>query len=427
MQEAGVELASATEEFSTATPTGRLHLDIMLRFAQFEREIASERTKQKMAFRASKGLFHGGYPPLGFNFHLTQKGVLVVNRQEVGLANRIFQKYLEVQSAHLVARFLNHAGLRTKTWKTKHGTQRGGQRFSKAMILTLIRSLAYIGRTSTDKETYPAKWPAIISTKLFNRVQQTLHSNTVRKTSISKNKHQFLLTGLVWCSHCGSQMTPNPAHAHGRTYLYYKCSRVIHSDKSACTIRSVPARTLERLVLDRITFLATHPTLVEAIVGQAMKSAKKHLPAWRRERNELQAQLTKIKNKAAVLVKALGRKRFSFIQEQLEPLEEQRAAVEQQLSEVDQKLERQEQRVVSPQLVVEQLQHFAQVFDHLPFERQRALLHLVVSKVSYSSDPSKLSVSYHHLPEIKPPEAHQTGHSGGSSRRRFDQRQYWLP
>ena len=82
LQAAGIELASATQEFNTATPTGRLHLDIVLRFAQYERELASERTKDKMHFRASKGLFHGGYPPLGFDFHHSEKGLLKVNRKK---------------------------------------------------------------------------------------------------------------------------------------------------------------------------------------------------------------------------------------------------------------------------------------------------------------------------------------------------------
>ena len=222
-------------------------------------------------------------------------------------------------------------------------------------------------------------------------------------------------------------MTPNPAHSKGRTYLYYKCSKVIHADKTACSVRSVPARALERLVLDRIAFLATHPTMVEAIVSQAVRAAKKNLPLLRKQRNELQGQLAKIKNKAAVLVKAYSKKRFSFITDQLDPLEEQRAALEQRLAEIEEKLERERQKTISSAMVVETLKQFAEVFDHLPFERQRDLLHLIISKVSYNDHPERVVVSYHHLPDVEPPKHPKNGHFGGSSLRRFDRRMYWLP
>ena len=428
LQKAQIELASATQEFNTASPTGRLHLDIVLRFAQYERELASERTRDKMRFRASKGLFHGGYPPLGFDFHPTEKGILNVNKNEVGLVKSIFAKYLELQSAQIVAAWLNKQGHRTKSWKTKENAHRGDKKFTKGILLNMLRNVAYIGRTGNLKESYQAKWPAILSTKVFNNALKILNSNGIRKSSISKNKHHFLLTGLIWCSKCGSQMTPNPAHAHGNTYLYYRCSSVIHSDKTACSIGSVPARAIEDLVIKRIDFLAKHPQRVDAIIRAALKNQRKRLPLLREEKKELLGKLAKVKRKAEVLVKAIGKQRYTFIQESLNPLEEQRTAIDQRLVEIDEKLKIEESKNIDPRLALERLQSFNDIIDKLPFERRRKLLYLLINKITYDNDPAKLKIEYFNIPDAKEtPDQPKDGQSGAFSSYTFGKRTNWLP
>ncbi len=428
LSENGINLVSATQEFNTATPTGRLLLDIILRFAQFEREMASERTRDKMRFRASKGLFHGGYQPLGYDFVRSQKGLLHINQKEVSLVRLIFNKYIELQSAQLTARFLNEKGYRTKTWKSNKGITKGGNRFSKGAILSMLQSPVYIGRTGTLEESFKAKWKGIISQKVFDRVQRILKVNRKRRVSISKNKHSFLLTGLIWCGHCGSQMTPNPAHSKGRAYLYYRCSKVIHSDKTACVVGSVPARAIETLILDRITFLAKHPLAVELIAKKTMQTAKKSVPILRKEHAEIAGQLTRVKNKAAVLMKALGKRRFSFIQEQLEPLEAQRTALESRFQEVGEKLEQERRKTITPDLVTHNLKYFVDLLGSLSFERRRDLLQMLIKRITYTQDASKLKVEYYNLPDITIPPGHSVKkHPGGLLSSSFDRRTDWLP
>ncbi|MBI3316925.1 MAG: recombinase family protein [Candidatus Omnitrophica bacterium] len=429
LQKLGIELASATQEFNTASSTGRLHLDIVLRFAQYERELASERTRDKMQFRASKGLFHGGSIPLGFDLHPTEKGVLKPNQEEIPLARLIFRKYVEIQSGNLVATYCNKNGYTTKIWKTKSGVHRGGKKFTEVMIMNMLKSLYYIGRTGTHEKSFPAQWKGIINTKLFSRVQQIIKSNTVHRTSISQNIHQLLLTGLIWCGHCGSQMTHNSSIKGGKKYLYYQCTKVGHADRTACEIRRVSARTLEQLVIDRISFLSEREGLIQKIVKQAIKISKQKLTSLRTERKRIVAQLTKIERQAQPWLKAYGRKRFSLIEEQLKPLEEQKIVLEKKLNEMDEEIAQEQQKIIDPQAISRNFKYFKMVFTQLTFEKQRDLLHLLIKKIVYHKEPSKLKIQFYNLPEIKKPpkQSGKTGSGGFSLSSRFDERMYWLP
>lgn len=429
LQKAGVELASATQEFNTATPTGRLHLDIVLRFGQYERELASERTRDKMAFRASKGLANGGYQRLGFDFDRVQKGFLIPNKKEIPLVNLIFRKYAELQSANLVARYCNDNGYVTKIWKTKNGTVRGGKKFTEAIIMNILRCTYYVGRSGNIEKSFPAVWKGIVNKKLFERVQQIIKNNTVHRTSINQNKHRLLLISLVWCGHCGSQMTHNSAVKKGKTYLYYQCTKVGHSDKTACAVRRVSAKALENLVIQRLRFLSKRKDLVEKTTALAVRMAKRKIPQLRAEKNRITGQLQKIEREATPLMKAIGKKKFALIQEKLLVLEGQRETLKTKLAEIDEQMTKEREKVIDPAVVCENLQYFSAVFDALSFERQRDLLHLLIKKIVYHKDPSKLSVSLYNLPQIKrPPEDGRKSAPGGSSfSHKFDERMYWLP
>lgn len=429
LQALGVELASATQEFNTASPTGRLHLDIVLRFAQYERELASQRTKEKMEFRARKGLFHGGYPPLGFDFDIKQKGMLRPNAKQISLVKLIFRKYAELQSANLVAKYCNKNGYLTKSWKTKGQQSRGGNRFTEAIVMNILRNVAYIGRTGNLETFYPAQWKGFINRKLFERVQQIIKNNTVRRHTINQNKHRLLLIGLVWCSECGSIMTHNTAVKKDKTYLYYQCTKVGHSDKTACSVRRVAARALDNLVIERMRFLSERRDLVEKITALAVRMARKKIPILRAEKNRIVAQLQKVEREAAPLIKAIGKKKLTIIQEKLLVLDSQRETLKTKLDEIDEEMTKEKMKVINPVVVCQNLQYFNAVFNALPFEKQRDLAHLLIKKIVYHKDPSKVTISFYNLPEIKnPPGNPKKGHSGGSSlSSRFDERMYWLP
>jgi len=434
LKEYGVNICCASQTFSTDDATGKLILQVLLSFAEFERQLASERTKDRMRFRAKKGLFHGGYPPLGYDFHPTEKGILKVNSREAKIAKRIFIKYVELQSANLVAKYFNSLGYRTKNWKTKKGHGKGGNKFTEGIILNILKNSAYIGKTEVitrkgekeEKEYFQATWKAIISKKLFDRIQRIISSNAQTKGSISENKYGHLLRGLVWCDCCKSQMAPNYSLKKGTAYLYYKCTRVGHSDKNACRIRSVPARELEQIVVDRIKFIANQKDIIKSIVNVAMKASTNKLPALQKEKAEIAGKLIKNSNKAKPLIAYIGRKNSSYVDEELGKLEEEKLALENRFQELNLEIEREKSKILNPEIIAQNLKLFGEVFDRLPPTKQSELLHLIIKKIIYHEEPSKIKITFYDLPEIETPDLPKKGKSGGSVSR-FDKRMNPLP
>jgi len=441
LEKLGINLCCAQQTFSTNDATGRLILQIMLSFAEFERQLASERTRDRMRKRAKGGLFHGGYPPLGFDFIPRKKGYLLKNQKEARLVHQIFEKYIEIQSAHLVAKHFNDLGHRSKLWTTKKKHRKGGSKFTEGVILNILKNYTYIGKTfvkairaNQKDEFYKAKWKPIISKAMFDKVQSILKSNAQSKGSISENKYKFLLTGLVRCSYCKSYMTPNYSLTRKKPYLYYKCTAVDKADKDACKIKSTPARELEDRVVERIKFLSKNPTILKAAITAAMKQSKNKIPGLQKEKNEIQGKITRIKNKANPLIASLGQRRNSLVQSELEKLDEQKSALENRLSELSFELDRERLKVMSPDLVIQNFGIFRDVFESLPFEKQRDLLHLFIKEIIYFKDPTKLQIHFWDIPEIKePPDKPKKGKSGGSSSPQnpdiwdFDKRTIWLP
>jgi len=427
-EEYDIEITSAKEQINTSSPTGRLQIDIITRFAQFEREMAVERTKDSVRFRAKQGQFHGGFLPLGYDLHPTEKGHLIISRKEAKVVKLIFQKYIQIQSAHQVALFCNSKGYRTKQWITKKNTRRGGSKFTKGSMLNLLKNIAYIGKTSDGTNLYNGNWKAILPEATFNRTQKIIESNTQTKTSISQNKYKMLLTGLVQCSHCKSQMTTNYTIKKGDIYLYYKCSSISHGDKHDCKIKSVPARELEGIVIDKIKFLSENKKIVESVINSALKISKNKIPKLQKEQNQINGGLRKIDSRFTPLLQAIEKGKFSMVQDKLQELEEQKTGLEYRLSEVNTELERERLKNISPKAIINNFRHFKTVFDLLPFDKQYELIHLLIKKIVYHENPSKIRIQFYNLPEIEtPPNKPKKGSSGGISASRFDKRLYWLP
>ena len=223
-------------------------------------------------------------------------------------------------------------------------------------------------------------------------------------------------------------MTHNSAVKKNKTYLYYQCTKVGHSDKSACPIRRVSAKALEALVLERLRFLSKRKDLVEKITALAVKMARKKIPQLRNERNRLLGQLQTIEKDAARLVKAMSKNKMSIIQDKLLVLDGQRESSKTKIAEIDEESAKEKGKIVDPEVACRNLQYFCEIFEILPFERQRDLAHLLIKKITYYKDPKQLSVDLYNLPEIKkPPKGSGLTHRGGSSLSpRFDERMYWL-
>jgi site-specific DNA recombinase len=198
-----VAFVSVTQQFNTATSMGRLVLNVLLSFAQFEREIISERTRDKIAAARRKGKWVGGHPLLGYDVQATK---LVVNEEEAIRVRAIFELYLKHQGLIPVVQELEKRGWTTKRWQTRKGHFRGGQRFTKTNVHHLLTNPVYVGKVRYKKEVHPGEHTAIIPADIWQQVQDVLGQQGPGTTL--RTESYALLKGILRCKSCGFAMTP---------------------------------------------------------------------------------------------------------------------------------------------------------------------------------------------------------------------------
>ncbi len=263
----GVAFVSVTQQFNTTTSMGRLTLNMLLSFAQFEREVTGERIRDKIAASKKKGLWMGGVVPLGYDA-VDRK--LVIIEAEAGTVRRLFQLNLELGTVRRVKVEADRLGIITKRRRKKDGRQTGGRPFTRGNIYLLLSNAIYIGRIRHKGETYPGQHRPIIDEETWGKVQERLTRNAVKRSCGTNAKTPSLLTGLV-VDETGDKLCPTHASKRGRRYRYYISKRLMHDADRHHDGWRLPARELEEVVVTRILELLRNPQqLFEALgaVGQ---------------------------------------------------------------------------------------------------------------------------------------------------------------
>jgi site-specific DNA recombinase len=411
-EEHNVDLASVTQEFNTATSQGRLMLNLLLGFAQYERENSAERTRDKIAASRKKGLWGGGHPVLGYDIDRTRR-VLVVNEAETQKVREIFELYLREMSLLRALRAVHERGIRTKVWVTSKGKTNGGKQFDRVTLHELLRNPVYIGKIRHHENVYDGQHQAIIDPATFERVQTMLAGNFVRRSSNAENVNGFLLKGLVKCAACDRAMSPNFAYGRGgRRYLYYKCQTATRQGaEGGCPIRSVSAPALERLLVERLAFLASDAALIERMVAQAGAEANAKLPFLRDERIQLDADLRRRREEARRLMDALaaGDVTGQLVRGRVTEVEEEIGRLERRSVDLDAEIDRLDRSVLSPKQIIEALKDFVSVWNQLSQEEKARLARLAISEIVYDErDKKEGEVTWKFrvlaLTEVPPPE-----------------------
>ena len=259
----GVSFVSITQQFNTTTSMGRLTLNVLLSFAQFEREVISERVRDKVAASKKKGLWMGGMPPLGYD---VENRKLVVNEAEARIVVDIYQRYLALKSVHALRDELADAGIRSKRRMRPDGTEYGGQTFSRGALYLILQNRLYLGEVTHKEQSYPGEHPAIIDKPLWEEVQTVLAANRVERANGARGRHPSLLTGMVF-DETGERLTPTHAVKKGTRYRYYvSTSLVTGTGKKRSSGRRIPAGNLEGLVINKVrTFLADPGAILDAV------------------------------------------------------------------------------------------------------------------------------------------------------------------
>jgi site-specific DNA recombinase len=253
-----VSFVSVTQAFNTTTSMGRLTLNILLSFAQFEREVIGERIRDKFAASRRKGMWMGGTPPLGYD---VRDRKLVVNQKEAELVRLIFKRFLRVGSATKLAQELRRAGHTTKSWTTKDGKHRLGKPIDKCAIYKILNNPAYVGEAMHKGTSYPGEHGAIIDRATWDKVHAMLAENTVARSNRSRAQTPALLRGLIFAPG-GHAMTPSHTRKNGKLYRYYVATDAIRQGYAQCSVRSVPAAEVEEAVVAQVRHLLRTPEVI---------------------------------------------------------------------------------------------------------------------------------------------------------------------
>lgn len=270
-----VSFVSVTQHFNTNTSMGRLTLNILLSFAQFEREIISERTRDKMGAARRKGKWLGGKPPLGYNFD-KEAGKLVINPNEAQTIKAIYELYLKGYSLRLLARELNEKGFRSKTYTNKQGKTNGGNIFQKNSLNSIIQNPLYIGKVRYAGELYPGQQEAIIDEQTYNSAQEVLKKNRNYQELVRGRNVINPLTSLLFCKHCNRPMFGT--HTFKKQKVYYRYYVCVHAQKygyDGCATKSVNALEIENAVAECLFTRPDGATFKESwnnITAQEQKS-----------------------------------------------------------------------------------------------------------------------------------------------------------
>lgn len=256
-EEAGCSFVSVTQAFNTSSSMGRLTLNVLLSFAQFEREVTAERIRDKIAASKKKGLWMGGLAPLGYDPHPDpNRRELVINETEANIVRQLFDLYLDHGCLNATARAAETAGLRSKRRVFANGREQGGTHLSRGQIHKILTNPVYRGLIKHKEKTWPGLQAAIIDEPLWDAVQEKLQAASVRRRGTTAGGQPQVcnasapLLGKVR-DETGDLLTPSHAQRHGRRIRYYVSNRLLSGTRDPRGWR-LPAPAFERVVSSAI-------------------------------------------------------------------------------------------------------------------------------------------------------------------------------
>ena len=245
----GVSFVSVTQSFNTTTSMGRLTLNVLLSFAQFEREVTGERIRDKIAASKKKGIWMGGVVPLGYK---VESRKLLVDEVEAETVRLIFRRYLELGSLPALQRDLRERGIMSRSRVLSSGRTIGGVAFTNGPLAYLLKNRMVLGELNHRGASYRSEHPAIVTTELFDAVQAKLAQNLNRR-DLRKGKSEALLTGCLFDDR-DNLMSPSHAMKKGLRYRYYVSTAIVQGrKKEAGNVARAPAPEIETIVLEMLS------------------------------------------------------------------------------------------------------------------------------------------------------------------------------
>ena len=390
-----ISFVSVTQQFNTTQSMGRLTLNILLSFAQFEREIISERTRDKIAAARRKGKWSGGRSVLGYDVDPVTKK-LVVNSAEAERVREIFKMYLERRSLLDVGRELNRRGLRTKAVQTKKGAAYGGREWDKPAVLKILANVLYRGKVRYKADTFPGEHAAIVNEDIWTQTHELLRSNGRAGGMLVRNKYGALLKGLIHCGPCGLTMGHTTANkGESRVYRYYVCYKAQKQGWDACPCRSLPAEQIEGFVVEQIKRIGKDPAMLSLTLSKCRQQmtqrrgdAERELVVVERDLARLHADLRRTAVDAATDGHAAAR--LADLHQKVQVADDRDVALRRQIEDAD-------AGQITKAEVDAALGDFDGVWSRLSPKEQAKLMQMLVQRVDYDATKGSVSITFHPL------------------------------
>jgi site-specific DNA recombinase len=380
---------SVTQRFDTSNSMGRLTLNMLMSFAQFEREMISERTRDKIRATRRKGKWTGGTPQLGYD--VVEKK-LVVNDEEAKRVRQIFGLYLELVSLLEVVKELARRRWMTKPWTAKNGNCRGALPINKSRLHHLLTNVTYIGKIRYKDEVHEGEHEAVVDEEDFDRVQSMLRQNGHDGSAGKRNKHGALLRGLLRCAACGCGMSHAYTKRGNRLYRYYICNKAQQHGRTTCRAPSVPAGEIERFVVEEIKAIGRDPALVAATLAESRQLANEATKRLKAERAALERQRRaddgEIRRLTAAGAKNGELARLAECQERID-------SADRRLAEIAREFTRLVNEDFAESDVAAALSEFDAAWAALKCSEQVEILNLLLERVDFHGDSGDVAITFH--------------------------------
>ena len=387
----GATFVSVTQQFNTTSSLGRLTLNILLSFAQFEREMISERTRDKMSAARRKGKWVGGNLVLGYDA-AAQGGALVVNQAEAKRVREIFALYLEYGSLIPVVEELDRRGWRMKSWTTREGRQAGGKPIAKNSLYNMLTNIIYTGKVAYEGQVYDGEHQRIVDDETWNQVQITLNRNGRRGSRKVGNKHGALLKSLVRCASCDVGMVHSYVSKKNRLYRYYVCVKAHQRGWAQCETRSVSAPALENAVVEQLRGIARSPAMLRAVLQQIEESRRRDAAGLEKERTDTELEIRKITQEVGDTASITGGARHAA--DNFAEHQDRMTQLSRRLAEVDQQLTGIAAERANPKDVEVALHEFDPLWEQLSTWEQERFIHTLVEQVRYDGRTGTVTVGF---------------------------------
>ena len=351
----GTKLVSLRENIDLTSPSGKFQTTLLIALAEHERETISVRTKEKVEWRAEKGLPIGP-PPIGYRMN---EKMYEPDEKYAEHIRTCDQLYLEHQSSEVVLREFSKLGFRTPR----------GHRYNLPMICRILRNPTYAAKIEYEGETFDAQLKPLRTLETHLKIQTMMDANDRRKRSAKREskEHVYLLQGLLRCALCDHKMSPKAGIGRkGVYYPYYACTNAEKSLGEACPRNYVPAQAVDRAVIGFLKKLQLQPDLVQKFVEEANAAVSESAGRLQRDLARVREQLAAVRSKLSNLAEVVaeqGKAAMASLSKKLETLEVERQELEQSEGKLKKEMEAEDCQILSAHEQIRTLGLFNQLIE----------------------------------------------------------------